>query len=452
MLLLAYFLYRILSTLRYCASRRLTPAGWLVLAGMSISGPVGVDLEQSIASQTFAILLCLSLVAMLWAFAFRARFVIERRLPRFGSVGHPFASRVSVRNQGDTPWRELEYFEDLPDSRPRWKEFSRSHGPSPGSRSFRLAKPKPGALQHRRAVVKSISLPPVPRGGEVEGRLEVLPLKRGPLRFAGATLASRDPIGLFRGFVRVPLPQTVLILPKRYRLPAIALPGTHKYHQGGVAFAASVGESEEFVSLRDYRPGDPLRHVHWRSSARAGRLVVKEFEDEFFVRHALVLDTFGPPELAETFEEAVSLAASLASTVDTQESLLDLMFVGAQAVCFTTGRGLAHPDQAMEVLASVQLSAVKPFSALQTLVLQHAPVLSGCICIFLAWDEPRRELVRKLTSLGLPLLVLVVTDAAGARELAGLAVADRPAHFLVLEAGKMEAGLQALKGAAFSHA
>lgn len=262
-------------------------------------------------------------------------------------------------------------------------------------------------------------------------------------------MARRDPMGLFRGFVRVLLPQTVLILPKRYRLPAIALPGTRKYHQGGVAFAASVGESEEFVSLRDYRPGDPLRHVHWRSSARAGRLVVKEFEDEFFVRHALILDTFGPAELAETFEEAVSLAASFASTVDTQESLLDLMFVGAQAVCFTTGRGLAHPDQAMEVLASVELCPTKPFSVLQTLVLQHAPVLSGCICIFLAWDEPRRELVRKLTVLGLPLLVLVVTDEAGARELARIAVEERPGHFLVLEAGKVEAGLQALGGKVF---
>ncbi len=449
MLLLAYALYRILSTLRFWASRRLTPAGWLVLAGLSISGPVGVDLEQSIASQTFAILLCLALVAMLWALAFRGRFVIERRLPRFGSVGHPFAYRVSVRNQGHTPWRELEYFEDLADSRPTWKEFSRSHRASPGSRSFRLAKPRPGTLQHRRAVVKPVPLSSLPGGGEVERGLEVLPLKRGPLRFAGATLASRDPIGLFRGFVRVPLPQTVLILPKRYRLPAIALPGTHKYHQGGVAFAASVGESEEFVSLRDYRPGDPLRHVHWRSSARAGRLVVKEFEDEFFVRHALILDTFGSADMAETFEEAVSLAASLASTVDTQESLLDLMFVGAQAVCFTTGRGLAHPDQAMEVLASVQLCAVQPFSALQTLVLEHAPVLSGCICVFLAWDEPRREMVKRLTALGLPLLVLVVTDEAGARELAELGAEERPEHFLVLVAGKMEAGLQALEGALF---
>ena len=118
--------------------------------------------------------------------------------------------------------------------------------------------------------------------------MELIPLSRGPLRFKGTAIARADPFGLVRSFVTVPLPQSVLILPKRYPLPPIALPGVMKYQQGGVALASSVGRSEEFVSLRDYRPGDPMRHIHWKSWARTGRPIVKEFLDEFFVRHALV--------------------------------------------------------------------------------------------------------------------------------------------------------------------
>jgi uncharacterized protein (DUF58 family) len=91
----------------------------------------------------------------------------------------------------------------------------------------------------------------------------------------------------------------VLILPRRYPLPAIALPGTAKYHEGGVALAASVGQSEEYVALRDYRHGDPLRHIHWRSWARVGKPVVKEFEDEFFVRHALMFSGARPHQSGE---------------------------------------------------------------------------------------------------------------------------------------------------------
>src|SRR5262249_47616439 len=148
---------------------------------------------------------------------------------------------------------------------------------------------------------------------------------------------------------------SLLVLPKRYIIPPIALPGAMKYQQGGVALASAVGQSEEFMALREYRRGDPLRHIHWKSWARAGRPVVKEFQDEFFVRHALILDTFTTSARAEVFEEAVAVAASFACSLRSQESLLDLMFVGPQAFCFTTGRGLAHTDQMLEILAAVRI-------------------------------------------------------------------------------------------------
>ena len=199
-----------------------------------------------------------------------------------------------------------------------------------------------------------------------------------------------------------------MILPKRYPLPPIALPGAMRYQEGGVALAANVGRSEEFVALREYRHGDPLRHIHWRSWAKVGKPIVKEFEDEFFVRHALVLDTFDDEPNSEVLEEAVSVAASFACTVLTQESLLDLLFVGNQSYCFTAGRGLAHADQMLEILASVKNCADKKFETLEQLVLNHVAVVSGCICVFQKWDEARKNFVEKLRELGVPLLVLVV--------------------------------------------
>jgi uncharacterized protein (DUF58 family) len=275
--------------------------------------------------------------------------------------------------------------------------------------------------------------------------VEVLPLRRGPLRFTGVTVARRDPFGWFRGFVRVPLPQTVLILPKRYPLPRLTLPGKREYQPGGVALAAAIGESEEFLSLRDYRPGDPLRHIHWRSWARTGRPIVREFEDEFLVRHALILDTFAPPEWHAAFEEAVSVAASFACTVNTQESLLDLLLVGPQTVCFTTGRGLGQAEQALEILASVQPCRKKPFSLLHHLVLRHAPVVCGCILVFLDWDEARRELVRQLRALRLPSLVLVVAEGPRAARIRQALGPEDAASVQVLEVGKIGEGLQQLE-------
>ena len=102
------------------------------------------------------------------------------------------------------------------------------------------------------------------------------------------------------------------------------------------------------------------------------------------------------------------MAASFACTLPTQESLLDLLFVGPQSYCFTAGRGLAHVEQMLEILASVRACADQPFRALEHLVLSHVEAVSGCICVLVAWDEARREFIGKLKALGVPVLVLVI--------------------------------------------
>jgi uncharacterized protein (DUF58 family) len=264
------------------------------------------------------------------------------------------------------------------------------------------------------------------------------------LRLVGATIARTDPFGLVRAFSKVPsAPDTIIVLPRRYPLRPVALPGTLKYQQGGVALASSVGESEEFVSLREYRRGDPMRHIHWKSWARVGKPIIKEFQDEFFVRHALILDTFATAYEPELFEEAVSVAASFACTIGTQESLLDLMFVGPQAFCFTSGRGLGQTEQLLEVLAAVEICTDKRFSTLETLVLQHMSGVSGCVCILLAWDEPRQKLVQMLRAFGMPLLVLVLVKP-GSESMEAGPMADQPGSFHVVEMGKVEETLQRL--------
>jgi uncharacterized protein (DUF58 family) len=235
-----------------------------------------------------------------------------------------------------------------------------------------------------------------------------------------------------------------MVLPRRYPLPPIELPGTMRYQAGGIALASNVGQSDEFVSLRDYRNGDPIRHIHWRSWAKAGKPVVREFEDEFFVRHALVLDTFTDHPNSEVFEEAVSVAASFACSIRTQESLLDLLFVGPESYCFTAGRGLGSSEQMLEILAAVQPCRDKFFANLEHMVCEHVRSVSGCICVLIEWNEERRRFVRKLKLLGVPLLVVVVVPAGDKTELDPGPMRDEPQRFHTVESGNLEAGLAKL--------
>lgn len=438
---LLYRLYRFGSFLWYWFPRRFTPGGLLLLTALVLTLGLSTDTAQSVGYQTFALLFCLMMVSMAAAPFFRGKFRVRRHLPRLASAGQTVTYLVEIENQTGQVQDGLWALEDLADPRPSFDEYLEELHAHPWHESFRS---KRKAARQRGVHVAPAAIPPLMPRARAEVRLELTPQRRGVLRFAGITVARNDPFGIFRGFIRAPAPQSLLVLPKRYFIPPIALPGTMKYQQGGVALASAVGESEEFMSLRDYRRGDPLRHIHWRSWARAGRPVVKEFQDEFFVRHALILDTFTTPARAEVFEEAVSVAASFACSIRSQESLLDLMFVGPQAFCFTAGRGLAHTDQMLEILAAVRICREKPFSALQDLVFEHLGTLSGGICVFVEWDEARQELVRKLDSLGLPLLVVVITEPGGMNRLSSGPMRNQPEKFHVIETDKVAEALARL--------
>ncbi len=438
-----YRVYRAGTTFWYWARRRFTLTGFCVAGALLVAGPVGLDVENTVTYQAVSLLLVLLGFAFACSWFFQVRFSVTRRLPRLGTAGQPLHYHVRVKNLTARMQNGLTLLEDLSDPRPsfpEWRAFQLAENRR--IRSFQISqryRPSPFKLVN----VKEGEVPSLLPEGEGEVRVELLPLRRGVLRFTGVTLARPDPLGLFRSFARLPAPQTVLILPKRYWLPPIALPGSMKYQEGGVALAASVGRSDEFVALRDYRRGDPLRHIHWRSWAKTGKPIVKEFEDEFFVRHALVLDTFTNEPHSEVLEEAVSVTASFACAVLTQESLLDLLFVGAQSYCFTAGRGLAYTDRMLEILASVRGCNDHPFSALEHLVLDHVANVSGCVCVLLAWDEARRSLVKKLRTLGVPILILVVTRPGGPVLDPG-PLRDEPHRFRVLELGQIEQGLARL--------
>lgn len=425
----SYHVFRLVTGATYWAERRFTAAGVLVLTCAIVAGAVGVDTTQSVAYQAFALFACLVLIAALSLPFVRARVKVERELPRTATAGDPFTYRVRVSNAGSGVLDGLSLYEDLPDPRPSHDTYNATiTWPT-----YRAWKRLVNASQLARA--REHPVPALGPGATVEVEVQAEALKRGVVHSLGVTVGRTDPLGLMKSLARVPQRSNFIVLPRRYTLPPLNLPGSRRYQPGGVTLASSVGDSEEFVGLRDYRPGDPLQRIHWKSFARLARPIVKEHQDEYFERHALVLDTFAKGADDGSFEEAVSIAASFVYTIDTRECLLDLMFVGAQAYTHTAGRGQMQMSNLLEVLAGVQPCRDKPFSALANAVLSQRQALTGCICVLLGWDEERAGLVRRLRSEGVVARVVAVSRAP---------VADAPEWLLVVEPGRVQEGLARL--------
>ncbi len=420
--------------------RRFTMTGLLLLSAGGAGAVIGVDTERSMSYQAFTLLLAAIVLSAPFAWLFRPRLAIERVLPRLATAGRRVSYRIVVRNESSATQRGLIVRDNLADPRPSYAHFK-----SAVDADWKLLR-RPTLFDiWRKAVTSSGSvaigerpLAPLPAGQALELTADITPQRRGILHFDKLTVARPDPLNLVRGYADYRAPAKLLVLPKCFALPQLIMPGARRYQHGGVALATSVGDSEEFVSLRDYRPGDPLQRVHWKSFARLGYPVVKEYQDEFFERHALVLDTFAAGVKDDTFEDAVAVAASFAATVDTRDCLLDLMFVGREAYCFTAGRGQMQSLQLLEVLAVVA-PASGGFAALADSVLANRAALSSCILVVLAWDQARRELVTAMRAGGLQVLALVISERPEQ-------VTERAPWLAVLQSGNIQQSLSALGG------
>ena len=406
-------LYRLLCfsyVLQRWLKRRFTVTGLGIICCLMVAAIVGLDTKQTTAYQIFTLLLAIAIVAMLYSLRFRFSCHVTGVLPRFATVGVKLRYSLTIYNQTGKIQRGLKLLENFADPRPSFTEFKQILESSTQKKGFTSIYYLwlQAIARNRKAQIQIVHIPTLLPRSTTKVTVEITPSHRGLMRLSGVTIARADPFNIFHAFKTIAKARSLLVLPQRYQIPQIYLAGSRNFQSGNVSLTSSVGDSEEFMSLRDYRPGDSLRKIHWKSWAKTDKPVVKEEQEEFFVRHGLILDTFGVDPHSEILEEAISVAASFACDFRTQESLLDLMFVGLEAYCFTSGRGLGNTEKMLEILAGVVPCRHRPFEYLTQIVMSRVSLLSGCICILIAWDEERQKLVDYLQQLGIPVLVLLI--------------------------------------------
>ena len=257
----------------------------------------------------------------------------------------------------------------------------------------------------------------VPRlaGGEtVTIPVELEPLRRGQAEFDGPRHFSTVPFNVFRSGSRPKGSCAVTVLPAFHPISLAGLPIRSRYQPGGVLFTSNVGESCEYISNREYRPGDSMRRIDYRSWARLAAPVVREYQEEYYCRVALVLDTYvargrvkgrlGFPQL----EAAVSLAASVAEAISHGEYLLDIFAAGPELYVFRSGRHTTHLDNVLEILACVEECRRNPFAVVAPALAGELGNISTVIFVLLDWDEDRRNLVRLAAESGCATKVIVI--------------------------------------------
>ncbi len=287
--------------------------------------------------------------------------------------------------------------------------------------------------------------------------------RRGAFSLGPTRITTGDPFGLFRASVEIPATQKLIVLPmlfeiKSFIFPPGLLPG------GQVIRKKSADITPHAAGVREYVHGDALKRIHWRSSARRNRWMVKEFEQDPQAEAWLYLDLQKSAhfekqdERAEvpvealmfskrpkfqlppsTLEYAVSAAASLAHYFILQRRAVGYISAGQTFAVHSAERSARQAGKILETLAFVEADGHLSIAALVSAQASQLPQGSSAILItpnaraelLLAVDDLRRRSLR-------PLVVLIDSKsfggASGADSL-GLELRARRVPFCVVKCG-----------------
>jgi uncharacterized protein (DUF58 family) len=186
---------------------------------------------------------------------------------------------------------------------------------------------------------------------------------RGACAWQTVGAASADPLGLFETMVRIPAPGEVIIRPSslgNVRLPFRPL---RTLHTAGPVPVPLPGSGTDFLDVREYRPGDALRHINWRISARhAGKLFTNEYQRHEAGDYGMILDARHADD--RVFEGAISAAASLAEGILGEGNRLSLLVFGKSMAAAFPGYG---KRQLSVVLRNLAAATRSPFVSLDYL-------------------------------------------------------------------------------------
>lgn len=233
----------------------------------------------------------------------------------------------------------------------------------------------------------SVSVPALRPGERAEVTTARRARRRGPQAAATVSVRSSAPFGMAeRRRVLTPSGEETLVLPAVVPLGPLPFVRPAATSDHAIHAAPRRGQGPEYLGIREYRPGDSMRHVHWPSTARTGSVMVREFEQEQTRRLAIVLDAGwdaepgadgGPTPLDRACAAAASIA--LAALAESHGARLVLPGEGSAEV-------LARADggELLRRLALVTATGGTPFAERLTGVTEEMRGVETAALVFLA--------------------------------------------------------------------
>ncbi|MCD4784038.1 MAG: DUF58 domain-containing protein [Candidatus Eremiobacteraeota bacterium] len=269
---------------------------------------------------------------------------------------------------------------------------------------------------------EGVMVPLLKKGEEIDLTLNLFMKKRGNYSLESIYIETSFPLGIVKTGYPVKRKRNILAYPSFTPILHLNIPAGMRLQPGGIALASKVGESTEFIGTREFRDGDSPRHIHWKSWARFNKPIVKEFQEEYFCRIALFIDTFvpkgSPPKDYDAFESSLSLAASISDYLERQEYIIDIIAAGPDIYYLQAGRALAYLDQILDILACLDVCRDRPYSRIEPHLMEELSGISTVIVLLLDWDDERRDFLNRIKEMGIEIRIFIIANDREGKDIA----------------------------------
>lgn len=194
------------------------------------------------------------------------------------------------------------------------------------------------------------------------------PRRRGVLRLDRVRMKSFFPFGLVGRSLELSLPESVLVHPRVHPVRPSLIRSAARGEFGGIRMSRQPGTGEDFYSVREFRPGDSVRHIAWKRRGISDELLVVQRSSSAPPRLMVRLDLSVEPDrlrfdpglgltAAELEERAITMAASVIDEAERLGHEYALIVSGLPVRPVPMRRGHWHRERLMSTLAGIDLSA-----------------------------------------------------------------------------------------------
>ncbi len=225
----------------------------------------------------------------------------------------------------------------------------------------------------------------IPNGGRVELEYTIR-ARRGSYTFDAIKITNTGAFGLFRHKVKIPAHGHIWMMPEYIPLQRLAIRPLRTHGFSGPIPSRKAGSGVNFLGLRDYQPGDPLRAINWRVSARHMQdLFTNEFEMDRIADIGIILDARHQNDFhtsaGSLFEYMVRAAAGLADACLADGHRVGLLVYGRGLEFTFAGYGKIQRQRIFQALARARTGSSYAFEKLDYLPTRFFPAHSQIILV-----------------------------------------------------------------------